>query len=504
VVAVSPHFERDGYLGPVPILDEQECRTLTEYLERPDVPEPPDWEKARAVRERFLYDIATRREIVEPVADILGSEVVLWGVNAVRRVPGQVHPWHSDIESYDPEGGFVSVWIGVENTSRESSLQLIRGSHRLGHTVQQARGDDGLARDDATPDAMLAIARRHDPDAELVTPEMTNGDALFFDGRLWHGSDNRRGDGDRVALLLQFAAADRRVRIPDWDALDWPFRYLEDREPPTILVHGTGRGNVNLLVAPPPRGERGIGAVVHRFHLPVDSPRVEPWQPFPAFSGRTATCTDMSCHASVLAGGHSPHEPHAHAEEELLIPLHGVAELVVADSADDPEPRLERVEPGAFVYYPAGQHHTIRNPGPAPVAYLMFKWRADGRRDGTALGTELVRFDGADPPEDADGFWSQGLLDSPTEQLAKLHSHVTVLQPGAGYEPHADEHDVAIVTLTGRIQTLGRTVSPGSVVYFGAGTAHGMRNVGTAPARYLVFEFHRAERRGLRRLLPRR
>ena len=462
--AGSPLFERDGFIGPVPLLDPEECRAVVEYLGRPDLPEPPDWEKGRAVRERFLYDVATRREVVEPVGEILGDEVVLWGITAVRRVPGQIHPWHSDIESYDPDGGFVSVWIGVENTSRESSLQLITGTHRLGRSVQQARADDGLARDDATPEAMLAIARRHDPEAELVVPEMTDGDALFFDGRIWHGSVNCLGDRDRVALIVQFAAADRRVRIPDWDALDWPFRY-RDEEPPAILVRGTGRGNVNRLVAPPSRTadrRREIEAVVHPFHLPVDSTRVGPWQPFPAFRGRTPTCTDMSCHASVLAGGQSPHEPHAHTEEEVLIPLHGAAELLIADRPDDPKPRVERIEPGAFVYYPAGQHHTIRNAGAAPIAYLMFKWRAGGGSGHPALGTEIVRFGDAAPAESAEGFWSQALLDGPTEQLANLHSHFTVLQPGAGYEPHRDAHDVAIVTLAGRIETLGETAAPGA------------------------------------------
>ena len=30
---------------------------------------------------------------------------------------------------------------------------------------------------------------------------MNDGDAIFFDGRLWHGSWNTRVDGTRVALL---------------------------------------------------------------------------------------------------------------------------------------------------------------------------------------------------------------------------------------------------------------------------------------------------------------
>ena len=78
----------------------------------------------------------------------------------------------------------------------------------------------------------------------------------------------------------------------------------------------------------------------------------------------------------------------------------------------------------------------------------------------------------------------------PTTFLGKLHAHVTTLQPGAGYEPHVDAYDVAILTLSGTVETLGDRVGPDTVIYYAAGEAHGMRNVGSGVARYLVFEFH--------------
>ena len=44
--------------------------------------------------------------------------------------------------------------------------------------------------------------------------------------------------------------------------------------------------------------------------------------------------------------------------------------------------------------------------------------------------------------------------------------------------------------LEGTIETLGREVGPRSVSYCSAGEPHGMRNIGTDPARYVVFELH--------------
>jgi quercetin dioxygenase-like cupin family protein len=64
------------------------------------------------------------------------------------------------------------------------------------------------------------------------------------------------------------------------------------------------------------------------------------------------------------------------------------------------------------------------------------------------------------------------------------------LEPGSGYAPHADEYDVAIFVHSGRIQTLRREVGSGGLVYCSAGEMHGMRNIGTEPAHYIVFEFH--------------
>jgi mannose-6-phosphate isomerase-like protein (cupin superfamily) len=323
---------------------------------------------------------------------------------------------------------------------------------------------------------------------------MTDGDGIFFDGRLWHGTDNRSRSGDRLALVLQFARASLPVRIPDWSALDWPFRLRDEPRPPVILVRGSNRTGSNTLVPPPslpPADASPLRTATHAFDFSrADREPERPWRPFPAFRGPTQTCADMSCHASVLAGGHSPHPPHAHVEEELLIPLQGEVELVIPSGPVDTQPRVERLRPGSFVYYPAWQHHTVRNPGAESVAYLMFKWRTAEWGAGNELGTEVVRFDDVAPPDGARAFWTRPLLDGPTGYLGKLHAHSTVLAPDAGYEPHEDAYDVAIVMVEGTIETLGREVGPHGVVYCSAGEPHGMRNVGTGPARYVVFELH--------------
>jgi redox-sensitive bicupin YhaK (pirin superfamily) len=125
----------------------------------------------------------------------------------------------------------------------------------------------------------------------------------------------------------------------------------------------------------------------------------------------------------------------------------------------------------------------------------MFKWQADPVQDSGGrhvLGTSIYRDvdDGRAPS--STGVDMRRVFEGPTMFLGKLHAHVTTLQPGAGYAPHVDGYDVAILTLAGTVETVGQRVDPLSVIYYGAGEPHGMCNVGAAVARYLVFEFHGA------------
>ncbi len=233
-----------------------------------------------------------------------------------------------------------------------------------------------------------------------------------------------------------------------------------------------------------------ISTEIKAIRYPVSNASGEKWRAYPLFSGRTSAHDDMACHFSVLSPGHSPHPPHEHVEEELLIILDGKADILITEGPDANRARVEGLHPGSFVYYPAHQYHTIRNCPDFPATYVMFKWRATPEKSNTPLNTTFYHFDKIAFAECEEGFAPRLLFEGPTAHLDKLHAHITQLQPGAGYPPHADSYDVAIVILTGRVETLGQTVNSPSVIYYAAGEAHGMKNVGDVVAHYLVFEFH--------------
>ena len=234
-----------------------------------------------------------------------------------------------------------------------------------------------------------------------------------------------------------------------------------------------------------------ITCTAKRVNLPLPENKTGGWAPYHLFKGPTPSLAFMSCHVSVLSPGCCPHPPHSHIEEELLIVLDGEADIEIAASPDDASPRVEMLAPGQFSYYPAWQHHTIRNRSTRPVTYMMFKWTGNmpARSGGQSAG--IFDYRGQLAAEDVRPFALRTLLDSPTGWLNRLHCHVTRLKPGAGYAPHIDNYDVAIVMLAGKVETIGQILAPCDVVFYGAGELHGMRNISNETAIYLVFEFER-------------
>ena len=146
---------------------------------------------------------------------------------------------------------------------------------------------------------------------------------------------------------------------------------------------------------------------------------------------------------------------------------------------------------GGFAFLPQRMPYTVTAVGSRPATYVEIAWR-DDEPVASALG--FRQFDAAGPGALGEKLHPWGVrqrhCDMATGHLAALRSHVSHMNPGGSYEPHADPYDVVIVTLDGTVETLDRTVGPDHVIVYPAGSIHGMRNPGEEPARYVVFELH--------------
>jgi mannose-6-phosphate isomerase-like protein (cupin superfamily) len=493
-------FSRDGFLGAVPIFNPSECADLFRLVTSSGRGKPIEWTKGHAATHPSFYNAAADLRLINLVKPIIGPNVILWGARTVTKKVGDVHAFHTDIEASSPTGRFASIWIGLNNTSRQSGLKFVRGSHLFGKAVQQLENETGLQ--NVGDETILEWAKQFTPNPELVQPDVADGLALVFDGRVWHGSHNATGTFARTALLVQYASADQSVFIPEgFDT--WPPAFDRQRRPPVIVVTGSPTPEINRVVDPP---------LVHRYdklansiHRLESNPSAEqkPFVSVRHFEGETEVLDYIESHTSVLAPGATPHPLHWHEEEEYLVVVSGEASLHIADNAEGKNETVEVMRPGDFIYYPAFRHHTLINTGSSPLLYTMLKWRNHSPKTNFDPSPQAQVFRTGEEvlKTTSDTRYYRKLFDERTHWLHKAHAHVSIMPPGHGYKAHEDAHDVCIVLLSGTVETLGSQVTAPAVLFHPSGESHGLACIGDTPARYIVFEFHGDSRKLVRQTM---
>ena len=93
----------------------------------------------------------------------------------------------------------------------------------------------------------------------------------------------------------------------------------------------------------------------------------------------TATLDELESHVTTLEPGKSPHPPHQHANEEVIIVKDGAVEAYV-NGAWVP------ASTGTLIFFASNQPHTVRNTGTSPATYHVLNWASPGmlKKVGTA------------------------------------------------------------------------------------------------------------------------
>ena len=236
---------------------------------------------------------------------------------------------------------------------------------------------------------------------------------------------------------------------------------------------------------------RKLTSSIYPLQLPLVPDMDKVWKYYPIFNGFTKGLGMLSCHASVLTHGQSPHPPHTHEEEEMLLLLNGEIDIIFREKQNSDQEKRISIQPGQFSYYPVNFAHTLETISTQPANYMMLKWKGGLRKNDKVLPFNLFNsFDFLKDTQDEKGFRPRLVVQGQTNYLNKFHCHTSTLSPKAGYEPHDDSYDVVIIVLEGEVETLGQCVGPCGVIFYAAGEPHGIRNPGDITAKYLVFEFH--------------
>ncbi|HEX9000160.1 MAG TPA: cupin domain-containing protein [Blastocatellia bacterium] len=85
----------------------------------------------------------------------------------------------------------------------------------------------------------------------------------------------------------------------------------------------------------------------------------------------TPTLDELECHITTLNPGATPHEPHKHVDEELILVKEGTVESLVNGVK-------RKAGPGSVIFQSSNQLHAIRNVGDTPATYFVVKWNSPG------------------------------------------------------------------------------------------------------------------------------
>jgi len=85
------------------------------------------------------------------------------------------------------------------------------------------------------------------------------------------------------------------------------------------------------------------------------------------FDGPTELCSSLVTGRFVIDPGKSPHPPHVHPDEEVLIVESGHGSIFV-------DGKTTKVGPGSVMFSAPNVPHNITSDGPEPVVFYFMKW----------------------------------------------------------------------------------------------------------------------------------
>ena len=83
----------------------------------------------------------------------------------------------------------------------------------------------------------------------------------------------------------------------------------------------------------------------------------------------TATLDELEMHVTTLLPGKTSHEPHRHANEELMFIREGTLETFANNA-------WKTVGPGSVIFNASNDLHGVRNVSQAPVTYHVVNWKS--------------------------------------------------------------------------------------------------------------------------------
>lgn len=215
-------FEAEGYTGPIQVFSEAEAAQLRSHFwaklgQSEDAAGPSKINmSAWHHQHRWVYDLVTHPGILDPIASILGPNVIMWAVHFWYKEPnnGKYLPWHQDGAYWpiEPKKN-VSAWIALGPTfAANGCLKVIPGSHK----VELLHGE----MNDKASGFGKGLRPEEIDESQAVSLEMQPGQIVIFNEKTIHGSGPNVSTTPRVALSVRFTTPEVKFLLDQWTGVD--------------------------------------------------------------------------------------------------------------------------------------------------------------------------------------------------------------------------------------------------------------------------------------------
>ena len=185
-------------------------------------PGPHARENVKNEEGRFFEDYCNWQRISEfkkfaemsPAAQIVGEatrskSIQLFHEHIFVKDPGtnKETPWHQDMPYYCVNGNDTgSFWIPLDQITKENSLQILLGSHKLPKLVRPTKWSNNKPwyKNDKNFMDMPSI----NTDENILKSEMNLGDAILFNFKVLHSSPGNLENIPRRAFSMRFIGDD--------------------------------------------------------------------------------------------------------------------------------------------------------------------------------------------------------------------------------------------------------------------------------------------------------
>ena len=211
-------YHDNGFLAPIPVFSTAETWAYRRRLEAAEAAAGPGNERAaRAglpITHAWAWDLVHDPRIVEPIAAVLGPNVLLWSMDWFIKAPGTAFvSYHQDATYWGLEPHHVATaWIALSDAGpRTGPMRFLPGSHR-GPLFEQEEtfADDNLL-------SRGQVVKTPVDDAKTVLAPLAAGEMSIHHVRIVHGSEPNRTDDRRIGMVLRYCATDVRQTKAEGD-----------------------------------------------------------------------------------------------------------------------------------------------------------------------------------------------------------------------------------------------------------------------------------------------